>query len=806
MKKSLLFLLISSFTAVYAQFPLVSIEDIQFRDEASLAGEDDLSLYNGDTVTVQGIVTFDPCTYALSTSGSRMGTFVVDQDNVGGWTGLHVLIDPGASGFGGTLEDLNDATLFVDNFQIGNVVEFTGIVGTFDGFTQIVLLDEPSSIIGFSSVPDPWVTTIDTFMMNDGAGGQVMQTITGEQYEGVFVEFQNVFVVDVSPFGDFRWNWSLQDADGNKIQIRDMSGFIRNDTNTDDECAIWSGGAAGETATPDEFEPPTTGTYLEYVRGTIVEAFGGGTAYALAIHTLDDIGPSLVSPPTVSGISNSTVVPTPSENVTISATITDIDGTVASAAVFYSFGFGSTAFTEVAMSNTGGDTWEGVIPGPGTDGEIVNYYIVATDDGGNAIETPASVSPLTYQVWADGITSIAQIQETPFTNGSSIWSGKTVPTDIEAIVMATSQTYDLSFVTVQDGEGPWSGIAIRSQPGDGTADLHRGDKIRITSGKVFEDFSFTRLDSISFEFISQANPLYNAVTGLDPLDIDAKVLDVAEAYEGMLLRFEDVFVTSNNADAPSTFGEWRFGSDDTPDQGLRVNDISYEVPFEFGTDSVVVGDPLGFIQGILTYSFSNFKLEPRDLNDIDGFSTTYPNSITAFNLPLPGGSVNGIIDQTALTISLTVADGEASEVSSIAPEVIFTGQYVDPDPSIEQDFSTGSPIEYTTYAPVTFEAKTYTVQVSFVAGIDADNAQNQLEVFPNPVSDNLTVVFTANESAETFIKVVDAVGHNVLESNVLSTVGKNFVTLDLRGLPNGLYLLHVQTGETVNIQKIKVSK
>ena len=237
-----------------------------------------------------------------------------------------------------------------------------------------------------------------------------------------------------------------------------------------------------------------------------------------------------------------------------------------------------------------------------------------------------------------------------------------------------------------------------------------------------------------------------------------------------------------------------------------MNDISYEVPFEFGTDSVVVGDPLGFIQGILTYSFSNFKLEPRDLNDIDGFSTTYPNSITAFNLPLPGGSVNGIIDQTALTISLTVADGEASEVSSIAPEVIFTGQYVDPDPSIEQDFSTGSPIEYTTYAPVTFEAKTYTVQVSFVAGIDADNAQNQLEVFPNPVSDNLTVVFTANESAETIVKIVDAVGHNVLESNVLSTVGKNFVTLDLRGLPNGLYLLHVQTGETVNIQKIKVSK
>ncbi len=93
-----------------------------------------------------------------------------------------------------------------------------------------------------------------------------------------------------------------------------------------------------------------------------------------------------------------------------------------------------------------------------------------------------------------------------------------------------------------------------------------------------------------------------------------------------------------------------------------------------------------------------------------------------------------------------------------------------------------------------------------MAGIDSEADKTALTVFPNPVGDNLTVVYTANESAETFIKVVDAVGHNVLENNTLSAVGKNFVTLDLRALPNGLYLLHVQTRETINIQKIKVSK
>ena len=60
MKQLLIIVLISCFTATYAQWPTVSIHDLQFRDEASLVAEDDLSLYDGDTVMVQGIVIFDP--------------------------------------------------------------------------------------------------------------------------------------------------------------------------------------------------------------------------------------------------------------------------------------------------------------------------------------------------------------------------------------------------------------------------------------------------------------------------------------------------------------------------------------------------------------------------------------------------------------------------------------------------------------------------------------------------------------------------------------------------------------------------
>ncbi|MCB9020488.1 MAG: T9SS type A sorting domain-containing protein [Chitinophagales bacterium] len=800
MKQLLIIVLISCFTATYAQWPTVSIHDLQFRDEASLVAEDDLSLYDGDTVIVQGIVIFDPCTYALSTSGSRIGTFLVDETETGEWTGLHVLIDPGASGYGGTLEELNDATLFIDNFQVGNVVECAGIIGTFDENTQIVLIDEPSSIIGFSSVPDPEVLGIDVFSTSDGGGGQIQETVTGEAYEGVYVQFNNVFVVDVAPFGDFRWTWYLQDADGNKIQIRDASGFYRNDTNTDDECSIWSGGAAGETATPDEFTPPTTGTYLEYVRGVIMEAYGG-TAYSLAPLTPGDVGPELASPPSVTNINRDPYVPTSTESVTVTATITDIDGTVAGASLNYSYGYGSTAWSSADMINTAGDTWEASIPGPGVDGEYVNFYIYAEDADGNSIETPGSVSPVIYQVFDDGIQHIVQIQYTPAASGTSIWvSDHAFNMDIEAVVMASRQTYDLGWLIVQDDDSPWSGIRIYSQPGDGTTELLRGDKIRITSAMVREDFGATLLDSVTITVIGTED-LYEPVTGLDPESINAQVFDQAEAYESMFIRFEDVYTTSNNPDAPGgPFGEWRFNTDNVAGTGLRADDLSYEVPFEFAADSVTVGEPMDWIQGILTYSFSNFKLEPRDLNDIAGFSTEYPNKITAFSFD--GLGATGTIDQDAQTITVEVPSG--TDVSSLSPTVTITGVTLDPPSGTTQDFS--SPVTYTCYAPVSGTGRAYEVTVTMVDAL-SDLIDNQyLVVYPNPVSDNMTVQFTAKESGEAVLVMQDISGNNLLKMNLLYTVGKNISELDLRSFPNGLYLLQIQTSSGSVTQKIEVSR
>lgn len=797
MKKLVLATLaMASVSILRAQYPLVEIYDIQYRDDAALATEDDLSVYEGDTVRIQGVVTFNPCDYGLSSTGSRMGTWLQDTDG-GPFSGVHVLIDYPAIGYP-DLESLNDATLFVDNFQVGNIVECTGIVSTFEGNTQFWLLPVESEIIGFSTLPTPDPAVIEDLMVSDGAGGQVINTLEGEQFEGRYVEFTNVYVTDVVPSG-LRWFWYLQDAAGNKIQIRDVSGHFRNDT-YDDECNIWAGGAAGETNTPDIYTPPAIGTNLAYVRGVILE-FTAETQYGISPLTLSDIGPSLASPPVITDITRTPVVATPDEAVTVSANIIDLDGTVASANVYYSYGYGSTDWNVNTMSAVGGDIWAGEIPGPGFDSTYINYYIEAFDNDGNTINTPAPTSPLTYIVYADGISSIVQIQNTPYSNGASVWANDSIPEmNIEAYVTATTQTYDLGLVAVQENDQPYSGIFIKSVPGDGTDALMRGDKIRITAGKVIEEFGVTKLTNITFDVLSTMNDLPAFSTGINPIDVDNKVYAATEPFEGMLVKFDNMFVTSQNADGVAgDFGEWRVNATNTPEVGMRCDDYSYAINFEFAADTLTMGEELGFIQGLMYYSFSNWKLLPRDKNDIEGYSTTYPNSIVAFNFTSPVAT--GVIDQAAGTIFVTVPLG--TDLSALVPTIDYTGQYVDPASGAPENFT--APVTYTCYSPVNYAPKAYVVTVQTAVSATLQEAL-KTGVYPVPATDDLTVEIDMPSACEVTMQIVDLEGRKCLEINELCVVGKNIFRFDLRGLSNGLYLLQLSSSTETSTRKIEVSR
>ena len=79
---------------------------------------------------------------------------------------------------------------------------------------------------------------------------------------------------------------------------------------------------------------------------------------------------------------------------------------------------------------------------------------------------------------------------------------------------------------------------------------------------------------------------------------------LAEALEAVLVRVETVVVTNTKPDCPHEFGEFMVTGK------LRIDDMGN---LDYEPD---VGDELGHVTGPLNYAFGNFKLVPRNDDDI----------------------------------------------------------------------------------------------------------------------------------------------------------------------------------------------
>lgn len=634
MKKILLlFLGMGAVGAASAQLGRpVPIDSVQYVSEQNLIkgiGDPDNYSY-GDQVVIEGVVCkMHPGFYGLSGS-SRKSTFLFQKDKRGAWSGVEVMAQPEGSQ---TLPDLLANTKFYENFIPGLTVKCKVKVSDYQGNTQLLLQDEETEITDLTKTEiEPYVIELDSF--KNVAGDD--QMVTGEPYEQVYVEFRNVTVVDRTSSGNGRWYWSIQNSRGVKMQIRDVSGFYRTDGNND------------STIKDHNFEPPSEGTSLDFIRGVIIQDNYG---YRLAPLVPDDLGLGEFVPPIISNFAIDKPVPTSSDAITLSATITD-DNSVAEASIYWALGKDATNFNKVAMSNSNGDDWEGVIPTQANE-SIIKYYIEAKDDEGNPSYYPNNNGLNSFLVVLDGgLKQIAQIQNTPRTDGSSIYDNLSFTgMALDAVVTATANT--LGLTTVQDAGAAWSGIFIKAKAGDGISEWKRGDLVRLTDFTVIEEFGVTYLSDIQFTVQATAQETPAPVKNISIDSLAKGAYDYSEAYEGVLVEWENVVIADTNADAPSYFGEFTFAAttgEDVPQ--IRVDDNSPYIESNFARDSIQIGQELAYIRGILYYSFGNYKLLPRDKNDIDGYKTVHPISIEEQNLainlnvfPVPAmESVNVVFD------------------------------------------------------------------------------------------------------------------------------------------------------------------
>jgi len=596
----------------------VDFKDIQFVSKQELAKGNDEPAKFGDgrnggtrqTIIVEGVVCqMHPGFYGLSAT-SRKSTIVFSKDGSGRWTGLEVMADPGAAG-ADDLAALLASTKFYENFIPGLTVKMEGELGDYQGNTQLLLTQKETEVTNLTKTEiKPTVLPLDSFKNSSDED----QLVSGEAYEHTYVEFQNVTVVDRNEWSTGRWNWSIKDASGLVLNIRDFSGYFRGDANTDSTIKDQS-----------TWEPPAEGTVLEYIRGVIVQDTRAG--YQLAPLMPTDIGLGDVVPAVISGISFAPSIPTSSDKITVSATIVD-DGSVASAEVYYAVGIGSDDWKTVAMTNDNGDDWSGVIPEQ-ANGSIIKYYIKAVDNENNESFGPDQTGLSSIiKVIDGGLRAIKDIQITPLDNGESIYKDKTLESIMLSAVVMSTDSY-LGLTAVQDGTDPHSGIFIQTQAGDGLSQLKRGDILSITEATVVEAFGVTHLSNITYTK-QDGDQVYDPILNLS-IDSFESNTKYAESYEGMLVGWENMVVSDTTPDFPSYFGEWAFAAEAEGAPQMRVDDLSPWIEQNFAHDTLTHGQELDYVRGMMYYSFGNWKLLPRDKNDIAGYFTPYPESVDEIN-------------------------------------------------------------------------------------------------------------------------------------------------------------------------------
>jgi hypothetical protein len=603
MKKFLLFAFLMCSTLIFAQqYPLVTIQDIQFVADTTT---DPPSPLNGDTVEVRGAVLVSPVVDPGSDrrpiiwAGSRWVTYIEDKDgHVYG--GLNILQNDTTAAIG--------QQTFFDLIDTAQIVKFTGVVTEYYTSTELVELITPTSPISIDSTlskrPDPIELQVSDF--DDGG----VYNFASEKYENMYVVIRNVQTSDRNASTGV---FNFHDAQGNTMHMYDQSGYF----------TLRSHRLTGLTT----YDPPQDGTILSYIRGVINTRTDG---YYIVPMYPGDIGPAIQSPPSITTIRRNTAEISPNQSVDISAKIKDLDGTVQEGRLYYRVDGGQRLMLPLTY-NSSDTSYYATIPGVSSDSAIVDFYLWAQDNDNNISISPVdTVHDNYFYLVLNRPVGIRDVQYSPFGGGYSGYTNY----DVTLHGIVTSDTSDIKGYGstsslrsyIQDGTGPWSGIEFSFGGSLGTEllSLKRGDEVTLT-GTIQESYGVTIINNVTaYNTISSNNTLPDPqviTTGEIGLLGDGEV--AKEEWESVLVEYDNVNITSINADGGSNFGEILV-NDGTGDTRVELEDGSnsyHNGSGEPGTILVELGAHFQKLKGIMYYSFSNYKLVPRKDDDFVGYTT-----------------------------------------------------------------------------------------------------------------------------------------------------------------------------------------
>lgn len=613
--------LLLAFGSQAQQFPLTPIQQIQgwagqFLPDSCNDGPN--PEYLNDTVRVRGVV--------INNGGLN------ETSGQTRWIWIRDITAQPSTPYGNITVRNSVATTPTDinTLVSGDTIEVIGLVTEFNpttnGETQLTPIDGGVQLLSFEpgSAPEAFPIQVGWLNGNLNNDGQPTNRLTsGEKFEGNFVEIKNVTVVNVALSGD-RVRILVKDSAENHVWIYDRFRTQR---------------------LSNGFVPPNVGDQYTSVRG-LVESWKNGCDPGATTSRGYNINPfSLThyvkgaSSPAIGNIRKNIPCPGPANPVTVSADITD-DGSITSAELLYSL---DGLVYQTLPATPAGTRYSALIPGQ-PNGQIVRYYFRAKDNLNNTTlmpNVPGQIPALFFTSNSEGCT-IRDVQYTPYSTGRSGYTGDTLT--LQGIVTASAASDNLGYVFIQqENQNEWAGIWVNG--GSLITSLAVGDKVSVT-GVVEEYFGLTRLSNISnASTIASGQPVPQAIA-VNPATLTTYDFTVNEKYEGMLVKLENpvstgnLFVVDTNADFAlnRNNGEYRIGTDvNDPNTGCRILagrqsstafsslNVSYvnsplwqTIDGTMNVTPVLVLPAMEFstVQGIMTYSFGNMKLLPRNNSDM----------------------------------------------------------------------------------------------------------------------------------------------------------------------------------------------
>lgn len=261
-------------------------------------------------------------------------------------------------------------------------------------------------------------------------------------------------------------------------------------------------------------------------------------------------------------------------------------------AIFYQNGFSNTGTSNIMMACANYGKGRVVVLGdssPADDGtgdpNDVLHSGWTTYDNGKLVGN-ATIWLMNDAVeLEDGITRISDIQGQ---TADSPYKGQAGIKTTGVVTLAMNDRYFL-----QDGKGAWNGLYVYAPSNT----VKVGDSIVVT-GSITEYFNLTEMLTIT-----QTNLISPANTLPEPVLLTGTGAATAEEYESVLVKVQNA--PCINIDSPSGSYEWLLNDGSGT---CVIDNLKYQHSPILNARYTVTG--------IVYYTYSTYKIEPRDANDI----------------------------------------------------------------------------------------------------------------------------------------------------------------------------------------------